>query len=404
MPGRRRRIKLGKRFSADAMKRTGQRAFLALALLGLYLGPPLFMWQQVKVVRHAVSSASATREISVLDYGAVGDGVTDDGAAFEAAFADAFKHGSPVLIPRRTYVINRPLKITSGMVIRSTGATLTHTDSTIAILSARKADAWVIQGPLTLSGTRTEKGQHDTETGLSLAGCSRYIVDKLSVTDFRGTGIRIAGKPEGKGSGRGDQGQYAFVSFRNNTVGLQIDEGTGAEYNLFTLLSFSGNETAARIVAGNNVISASNVVDNVGGLALTAGSNHGHGIFNAVNINHNKTFNVHAYNQLNGYTFSGCHVYGDSPTAGTVHLERSNGVHFFGGIIGATVINDGGGTNVITNTFVPGPRFNVTGNNACSLYTDTLFDRDRMLTWADTHNALSHCTTPQPEPARQRIQ
>ena len=160
---------------------------------------------------------------------------------------------------------------------------------------------------------------------------------------------------------------------------MQLDEGTGAEYNLFTLLSFSGNDSATNISSGNNIVTTSNIVDNENGVFMSNGSNHGHGIFSAVNINHNRGSNIDADGLVNGYTFSACHVYGDSSTTGLVRLRRSNGIHFSGGTIGATVVDDGGGVNVLFDNYSPEQTpFGITGNNAGALKEDLIFDIDRI--------------------------
>ena len=60
--------------------------------------------------------------ISVKDYGAVGDGVTDDTEAMERAFADAARLQVSLYVPSGTYIIRRPLTIKSGMEIYGDGA------------------------------------------------------------------------------------------------------------------------------------------------------------------------------------------------------------------------------------------------------------------------------------------
>ncbi|QAY16082.1 hydrolase [Arthrobacter phage Elesar] len=64
-----------------------------------------------------VLSATFARDLSVMDFGAKGDGVTDDGPAFRAAFAAAA--GKKVYFPNRTYYY------------KATGALLAPADTTV---------------------------------------------------------------------------------------------------------------------------------------------------------------------------------------------------------------------------------------------------------------------------------
>jgi hypothetical protein len=59
--------------------------------------------------------------LSATDYGAVGDGVTDDTEALEALFADAAELQKAAYIPAGTYMIRRPLTIKSGMEVYGDG-------------------------------------------------------------------------------------------------------------------------------------------------------------------------------------------------------------------------------------------------------------------------------------------
>ncbi len=59
--------------------------------------------------------------LSATEYGAVGDGVTDDTQALENLFADAARLHKAAYIPVGTYMIRRPLTIKSGMEIYGDG-------------------------------------------------------------------------------------------------------------------------------------------------------------------------------------------------------------------------------------------------------------------------------------------
>ena len=59
--------------------------------------------------------------VKVTDYGAVGDGVTDDTEALERAFAYAGENQVAVYFPAGIYMIRRPLTLMSGMEIYGDG-------------------------------------------------------------------------------------------------------------------------------------------------------------------------------------------------------------------------------------------------------------------------------------------
>ena len=311
-----------------------QATFLILAVASFVLlnvSTATYLWLYIKREHYLAAISAGKGTLNVLDYGAVCDGVSDDTNAFNEALQDAHQHGTAVYVPGRTCQIDGTIRLQMGTVIRSDGAILIHGRNSGALLNAVSVDDWVIEGPLTLIGSRVNQGQVGDETGLLISGANRFIVDKLTVRNFTGTGVELSGGKPSRAA-LGDRGKFAFLSIIDNHLGLSILDGTkySAEYNLFTLMSLSGNDTAIKIVAGNNIISTSNIVNNNNGILLTDGLNHGHGIMNAVNINHNKGFNLNVQHVTNGFTFNGCHIYGDSETSGTVTLNDSKDINFFG--------------------------------------------------------------------------
>jgi hypothetical protein len=314
--------------------------------------------------------------VSVAEFFPRADGSSDDTPAFQAAFAEAARRRVPLHIPQGVYAVSAPLAVQSGMIIRADGAEIRHLTHQGALLKAENAHDWLLQGPLTLKGNGSNTGE--AETGLLIAGARHYAVDKLTVRDFAGSGIEIE-------SGllnweqRGDHGQFAFVSLLNNGTGLKINDSIGAEYNLFSVVSFSGNATAASIAGGSNIISVANVVDNANGIELVGGSNHGHGVINAANINHNKGFNVKASDVANGYSLNACHIYGDSESEGIIRLSNSQGISITSSALDAALVIDGGRHNSLSGSYVAGKWFAVSADRPDLLMVDHLFSAEKEL-------------------------
>jgi len=63
---------------------------------------------------------------SVMDFGAVGDGVADDSAAFQDALDSLPETGGVVLVPPGTYLLGSTIHLSDGAVLRGSGASNTH--------------------------------------------------------------------------------------------------------------------------------------------------------------------------------------------------------------------------------------------------------------------------------------
>lgn len=76
------------------------------------------------------------RYISAMDYGAVGDGVTDDTRALESLFEAAFRYKKAVFLNPGTYLIHKSLTLRSGMEIYGNEATITKAKAVTTSLAA----------------------------------------------------------------------------------------------------------------------------------------------------------------------------------------------------------------------------------------------------------------------------
>lgn len=264
-------------------------------------------------------------------------------------------------LSNRTYVMNGQINVKAGQTWRLNGATIQHTDPSKVMFSAVGVDGWSIEGPGLLLGTLTTRGSA-AETGIYVSGCNRYRVRGVTARCFLGYGFHIA--PGTAAGFKGDQGQWSDCSVLESMVGLLIENGSGAEYNVFTNFNAVGNIIGIQCYAGNITIIGGNVTENADyGIVLGAGSNNGHGIFSGLNINHNPGYSIKADGITNGFTFDACHIYGDNPGSGWIWLANgSQDVAFHGCVIDTKIQHDSAGTNRAFNTKVYS-NYSVGGSN-----------------------------------------
>jgi hypothetical protein len=111
--------------------------------------------------------------INVTDFGAAGDGVVDDSAAFQNALDSLPESGGAVLVPPGTYLLRSTIYIGDGAVLRGSGAADTHlhfdlggrTDDAIVVITYDRG-VWV----------DTESGYQSGSTEIVVADASSFIV------------------------------------------------------------------------------------------------------------------------------------------------------------------------------------------------------------------------------------
>lgn len=296
--------------------------------------------------------------INVMWAGAKADDSTNDSAAFIAAQAVAVASGSKcVRVPYGKYVIDATVALADGVTWIIDGASIRTTSDTVTIFSASAVNDWSILGGMTLLGTRTATAD-TAQKGLYVENCDRYKVDGVCARNFKGIGFHLSGT-DSVGTLRGDRGQFSNCSAFECTIGRQLDAGAGAEYTTWSNWNASGNDLADRVGAGNTVTVGGSIVDNIDGVQLVGGGNHGHGIYSGVQINHNTGYNLHGIDCINGFDFVGCHFYGNSMNSGTgaIWLDGCKGVSIRGGVIACWIYNDkgtAGGFNEISDVYMPG--------------------------------------------------
>lgn len=306
---------------------------------------------------------------NLADFGAVGGDATADTAAFmKAAALPAYKSFiiPPCDVP---YLCNETINLKDGQRWYSAGARIQTLVETGPIFRADSIRDWSIDGDLDLIGTLTTATTVSTAIGLHVTNSKRHRVRGLTAQLFKGFGILVDGTTTGGDARRGDRGQWTDCAAHQNTLGIELDPGAGAEYNVFSNFNASGNALAALIDAGNAVFMGGNIVDNTNGIRLTGiGGNNAHGGFVGTNINHNTQSNLKVESVNRGFKFLGCHFYGNAAgSQGNIWIENSQGIVIDGGIIDAWIYNDLGantraGINRVRGAYLPTNHSGGTGN------------------------------------------
>ena len=294
------------------------------------------------------------------EFGAVGNGVADDTAAFRAAGA---RLGDFIRVPPGRYVIKGTIDVLSGQTWQLENAEILHAGPGPAFKATYASD-WALLGPGRLAGA----GRKRTATeniGLLVEGGKRYRVSRLQFSRFAQAGmvVTVVGAAFSDVVPRGDRGQMSDLGFNECATGVDVQAATGAEYNVFTNTAVTDCDVGIIASAGNTQFVGGNVTDCVTGISLNIGHNNSHGGFHAFNVNHCAQYSVHANGVTNGHTFIGCNFYSDRPAAGIIFLQDSKGILFQGCQIDCAVIADGKfGSNYLLNNTVAGANFRIGSN------------------------------------------
>lgn len=281
-----------------------------------------------------------------------------------AAFMKAAEYDE-IVLSRRDYFMNGTVNIRANQVWRFNGAKVWHSDNSKVMFKAEQVDGWAILGSGILKGTLTERGSA-AETGLQVIGCNRYRVEGLAAQEFLGRGIHL--RPGAMARYKSDQGRFTDCAVYECMLGLEVEVGTGAEYNLFSNFHSIGNIIGAKIAAGNTVIVGGNISENAdGGIVLQGGSNNGHGILSGIQFNHNGGETLRAEDVTFGFTLADCHFYNNGSGSSPIIFAGSTAdVCIDGGVVDCPIVHNASGVNRIQNAKRYG-QFLVSGSTAANL-------------------------------------
>lgn len=123
---------------------------------------------------------STGRTQNVLDYGAIGDGVTDDAAAIQRAVDAAAVTGGTVTFPAGTFLVDSPIQLKSGVSLAG------EPGQTVLTVRAQLSQTFILEGinlsNVSISGL-TLRAEHHTAnvSGLFMVGAQDCRAKRLSL-------------------------------------------------------------------------------------------------------------------------------------------------------------------------------------------------------------------------------
>lgn len=287
-------------------------------------------------------------------YGAVGDGVTDDQAAINAALAAS----DFVFFGSKNYRVATTITTDDDDHIMGSGnSTIISVASNIAVITMAGINN-TIQN-LQILGSGSGAGQNGiTAVGNGSFNLYRYNCRVINVffNDLGNAGMYTI-NTIGADSGSEHQGTYYALNCRATSCAVGYLMDTRAEYNTFSNCLADNCPIGLRFNGGNNAWTGGNVVDCAVGVYIGSGTNDGHGVISGGRINHS---NVTCSSTATGYTFIGVEI-----VATSITLTSCTDIRFYNCDIASSPITSTNavGTILYGNCFRTTPTITVAAGN-----------------------------------------
>lgn len=303
----------------------------------------------------------ATQSVAnVRLFGAVGDGVSNDAAAFNMAKAT----GLPIYVPKGIYLLNSTIDIPSLTTIYGDG------QSTVLKTSLNQPIISITGSGVTVSSLRFEGsgrgGAGNYSTANPLQHAVQIIGDTTVPDNFNKNTIKDCYFYNLGGAGFyieqviGDFHEGNLVmncTAENCTWGFYCN--VRGEYNSFVNCAATQCQIGLRRQGGNNNWIGGKLVDNRTGCYDEGGSNDGHSIVLGSAISHNIDYGIWSNGILYGNLYSGCMIYQND-----IYMQGSDGVKLFGCDIIATsmFVQSSARCEVVSCKFLSATTFNLNWN------------------------------------------
>lgn len=309
--------------------------------------------------------AKLSESVSVKDFGATGDGVTDDTAAIQAAI-DASAGG--VFIPAGTYLISSYITLKSNLRLKGEGAVSTTlkcsggiTTAALVGLSGSAVTDCVIEGIAIDGNSSVTSG---SLRGIQITNGTRNIITDCKVEDIRDNGINIAGDTDsvirntyinstGNGGGSGHGINVTPTSNGTSIVNNRIyDTGSfgirleGASECLIESNYIVGKTNGAVAFADREGLEPIGITSTCTGVRII--DNHCElGGDNGISVSGGQA--VVANNYVKSAWLHGIALYGPSPVCtGNTCVNNNQSVSVVGTKAGIYIDESTGGTAVVT--------------------------------------------------------
>ena len=297
--------------------------------------------------------------VSVKDFGAVGDGVTDDTAAIQAAI-DSMTSGGTLLFPPATYLVSENASNNwcvrnnglDGITIIGYGATLKEDIGSTQILRSAGADDFSVYG-LTLQGL----GSDGTDLGYGILQIS--VGDNIRIIDVKTTGSDSDGIAIATGTNVVVRGCH---SHNDSKAGIYVNASSQVvvEGNLVTSWgghTVSGNTEGAGIqISSNSYVSCNNNILQTGtgyGILCNALSGGARPLYNS--ITNNTVFT--ATNPTNTGSSSGIRCVNSNASKDTGTIVKGNTL--IANAVYNIYMENHGGSSVSGNNCIESDRANI---------------------------------------------
>lgn len=326
---------------------------------------------------------SYPRPLCPEDFGAKGDGVTNDNAAFAAMFVQMAAallvgHSQVAELGQKTYLVTGPLSVPPGGTVQGTGDSSILKTATNASVLKVTGESTLLRG-FQILGNSVGANQIGIENGdpaTPSSGFADVVVDDITFK-FLPTGIRTAAIAVLSHHGPLITNCRAFSS-GNGKAAFNFEEG--GEYFRMSDCQTYLCTVGVRIGTANYVVDNCTITDSTTTGVYITGRPTGlriHGVVSNSQINHNEAGaeailvdGTTDATQTTGVLFEGCNILG-----GPIHLRNVWGVRFDDCMIDVTdYFFEGSIGTRFYDCMLPATDTNIIHNNYLGGASDTYWD------------------------------